>query len=80
MRPLNFLKNLSLPDIKIFKMLFGMSRILVHRRIRKIQRANDIMNAGDRGNAKHAMTCSREIDWENAKIVGNESRWTQRNS
>ena len=43
-----------------------------------VQRANDRMNTGDGGLAKHAVTCSREIDWENAKIVGSESRWTQR--
>ena len=23
-------------------------------------------------------TCTHEIDWENAKIVGREQRWTQR--
>ena len=43
-----------------------------------IQRANERMNTGDGGLAKHATFCTSEIDWENAKIVGRESRWTQR--
>ena len=36
------------------------------------------MNTGDGGLAKHASTCPHEVDWENAKIVGKERRWTQR--
>ena len=28
--------------------------------------------------AKHTSTCTEEIDWENAKIVRREQRWTQR--
>ena len=36
------------------------------------------MNDGDGGLAKHASTCRQEVDWENAKIVGKEQKWTQR--
>ena len=36
------------------------------------------MNDGDGGLAKHATICPHGIDWENAKIVGKEPRWTQR--
>ena len=36
------------------------------------------MNDGDGGLAKHAASCPHEIDWENAKIVGKETGWTQR--
>ena len=43
-----------------------------------MQSATDRMNTGDGGLAKHASTCSHEVDWENAKIVGKERRWTQR--
>ena len=30
------------------------------------------MNTNDGGLAKHMSTCNREIEWENAKIVGRE--------
>ena len=43
-----------------------------------ITKANERMNSGDGGLAKHASVCTKRIDWENAKIVGRESRWTQR--
>ena len=43
-----------------------------------IQKATERMNTGDGGLAKHASTCSNEVDWENAKIVGRERRWAQR--
>jgi len=36
------------------------------------------MNEGDGGLAKHAAKCPEEIDWEGSKIVGKETRWTQR--
>ena len=36
------------------------------------------MNDGDGGLAKHATICPHIIDWENAKIVGKETGWTQR--
>ena len=36
------------------------------------------MNTGDGGLARHAITCEQNIDWEKAKIVGREGRWTQR--
>ena len=36
------------------------------------------MNTNDGGLAKHMSTCNREIEWENAKIVGREGGWTQR--
>ena len=36
------------------------------------------MNTNDGGLAKHMSTCDREIEWENAKIVGREGGWTQR--
>ena len=41
-------------------------------------KAKERMNSGDGGLAKHASSCTMGIDWENAKIVGRESRWTQR--
>ena len=41
-------------------------------------RATERMNTGDGGLARHAVSCSHEIDWENARIVGREQRWTQR--
>ena len=43
-----------------------------------IESANTRMNTNDGGLAKHTSTCTEEIDWENAKIVGREQRWTQR--
>jgi len=42
------------------------------------ERAENRMNDGDGGLAKHAVSCPNEIDWENAKIVGKETGWTQR--
>ena len=44
----------------------------------KMQEATARMNTSDGGLAKHASTCTEEIDWENAKIIGREKRWTQR--
>ena len=43
-----------------------------------LHRANERMNTGDGGLAKHAANCTYGIDWENARIIGNESKWTQR--
>lgn len=43
-----------------------------------IESAEKRMNTGDGGLAKHATLCPEGIDWENAKIVGKEKRWTQR--
>ena len=36
------------------------------------------MNKADGGLAKHASKCSAGINWEGAKIVGRERKWTQR--
>ena len=36
------------------------------------------MNTRDGGLAKHAAICPKGIDWENAKIVAKEQKWTQR--
>ena len=36
------------------------------------------MNTNDGGLAKHTSICREEIEWENAKIVAREERWTQR--
>ena len=36
------------------------------------------MNEGDSWLAKHASTCLHDIDWDNARIVGKEAKWTQR--
>ena len=44
----------------------------------KIEMAEKRMNTGDGGLARHAIACEQNIDWERAKIVGRESRWTQR--
>jgi len=43
-----------------------------------IQKANERMNTNDGGLAKHASSCTSEIDWENAKVIGKENRWSQR--
>ena len=43
-----------------------------------IEKANERMNANDGGLAKHASLCTSGIDWENAKVIGRESRWSQR--
>ena len=42
------------------------------------ERAQQRMNDGDGGLAKHASVCPSGIDWENARIVAREQRWTQR--
>ena len=36
------------------------------------------MNDRDGGLAKHASSCSQEVDWEHAKIIGKAENWTQR--
>ena len=36
------------------------------------------MNTGDGGLAKHNSTYEKTIDWNNAKIIGRETRTTQR--
>ncbi len=36
------------------------------------------MNTGDGGLAKHSAACEQQIKWEEARIVGRESRMTQR--
>ena len=43
-----------------------------------VQRANDRMNTGDGGLAKHNSVCHKSINWEGAKIVGRERRTAQR--
>ena len=43
-----------------------------------MERATRRMNEGDGGLAKHSSTCPYGIDWKGAKIVGRETRWTQR--
>ena len=43
-----------------------------------LESASRRMNEGDGGLARHSTTCPHEIDWENARIVGREQRWTQR--
>lgn len=43
-----------------------------------IESAQTRMNAGDGGLAKHAATCPAGINWEGAKVVGRERKWTQR--
>jgi len=40
--------------------------------------ASKRMNDRDGGLAKHSTTCKSEIEWNNAKIIGKETRWTQR--
>ena len=44
----------------------------------KIESAQTRMNKADGGLAKHASKCSAGINWEGAKIVGREQKWTQR--
>ena len=41
-------------------------------------RANERMNTGDGGLAKHNSTCDSSINWEGARIVGREKRNVQR--
>ena len=43
-----------------------------------IESANTQINTNDGGLAKHTSTCTEEINWENAKIMRREQRWTQR--
>jgi len=43
-----------------------------------IDRATERMNTGDGGLAKHSTTCEQPINWDGAKIVGRESKTTQR--
>ena len=45
-----------------------------------IDKATERTNTGDGGLAKHILTTGHEVDWDNAKIVGRERRWTQRRS
>ena len=42
------------------------------------EKAQQRMNEGDGGLAKHATACPSGIDWSNARIVAKEQRWTQR--
>ena len=42
------------------------------------EKAKKRMNDGDGGLAKHASFCKEGIDWENARIVAKEAKWTQR--
>ena len=43
-----------------------------------LESAQNRMNTGDGGLAKHASVCSQGVDWERSKIIGREQRWTQR--
>ena len=43
-----------------------------------LESATERMNTGDGGLAKHSTECEKEIDWENAKIVGKENNKTKR--
>ena len=43
-----------------------------------LERADERMNTGDGGLAKHSATCSSEINWQDAKIIGREKKTTQR--
>ena len=43
-----------------------------------VERANERMNTGDGGLAKHNATCSAVINWEAAKIIGREKKTAQR--
>ena len=43
-----------------------------------IESAENRMNTGDGGLARHCAMCESDIDWENAKIVGCEKKWKQR--
>ena len=42
------------------------------------EKARKRMNDGDGGLAKHASHCKEGVDWENARIVAKEAKWTQR--
>ena len=44
----------------------------------RYDRAENRMNSGDGGPARHIVTCGQEIDWERGKIIGKEKEWTQR--
>ena len=41
-------------------------------------KATERMNTGDGGLAKHSAVCEQQIKWEEARIVGRETRMTQR--
>ena len=43
-----------------------------------MERATERMNTGDGGLAKHSASCDQQINWEEARIVGRETRNTQR--
>ena len=42
------------------------------------QRAEERMNTGDGGLAKHSAVCDHQINWEGARIVGRERNTAQR--
>ena len=42
------------------------------------QRAEERMNTGDGGLAKHSAVCNHQINWKGARIVGRERNTTQR--
>ena len=43
-----------------------------------VESATARMNTNDGGLAKHSTTCTDEIEWNQARIVAREERWTQR--
>ena len=43
-----------------------------------MERVTERMNTGDGGLAKHSASCDQQINWEEARIVGRETRNTQR--
>ena len=43
-----------------------------------VTRANERMNTGDGGLAKHSAICPSTINWQDAKISGREKKTTQR--
>ena len=47
-------------------------------RMGNMERAENRMNAGDGGLAKHSVECPEGIDWNAAKITGRESGTMQR--
>ena len=44
----------------------------------KVEAAEARMNTTHGGLARHAATCTEEIDWENVRIIGTEKGWHQR--
>ena len=44
---------------------------------RKVESSEARMNINDNGLARHAATCTDEIDWKNARIIGREKRLNQ---